>query len=317
MMARRYGLGIWLAVAVLLLTACGGPAAPGADPAAGAGGERTIRHALGETKAPANPQRVVVLDTGALVDAIALGVKPVGAALFGTSDLLGYLGAKTEGIKDIATSEEPNIEAILALQPDLIIGSKDQNEKSYQQLAQVAPTVLAAAEPGAEWKAYFRFVAEALNRQAEAERLIGDYEARVAEFQRRMGDRLAQTDVSIFRSRPEGVDIYSQQTFAGTVVREAGLSRPPGQDNMTKFSERISVELIPRLDADVIFWVERNEKEAAGGRQFREQPLWGQLEAVKAGRAHRVSWDVWVAGWNITGANLILDDLFTYLVEGR
>jgi ABC-type Fe3+-hydroxamate transport system substrate-binding protein len=30
---------------------------------------------------------------------------------------------------------------------------------------------------------------------------------------------------------------------------------------------------------------------------------------------YEVPLDVWVAGWNITGANLLLDDLFKYLVE--
>ncbi len=44
--------------------------------AQGSGEARTITHAMGETKVPANPQRVVVLDTGELDAAMTLGITP-------------------------------------------------------------------------------------------------------------------------------------------------------------------------------------------------------------------------------------------------
>lgn len=284
-------------------------------------GSRLVKHAMGEARVPASPQRVVVLDTGALANALALGTKPVGADLGGGA-FVGYLGNRVEGIQEVVgETGEPNLETILRLKPDLIIGTKALNEQIYDKLQQIAPTVLAEAHPSQEWKAYVAFVGEALGKPQEAGRLLGDYDGRIAEFKRRMGDRLTKTTVSIVRSRPEGVDLYLKKTFAGSVVAEAGLPRPPAQDRAPeKFADnfpRVSLELIPQLDGDVLFWVQRNEKEGAGMKTMMEHPLWSQLNAVKQGRVYEVRFDVWVSGWNIIGANLLLDDLFKHLVEDR
>lgn len=283
-------------------------------------GTRLVKHAMGETKVPASPQRVVVLDTGALANALALGVKPVGADLGGGA-FVGYLGDRVQGIQGVVgDTGEPNLETVLRLKPDLIIGTRTLNETIYDKLARIAPTVLAQAHPSQEWKAYLTFVGEALGKPREARELLADYDARLAEFKRRMGDRLATTTVSIVRSRPENVQVYLKGTFAGSVVAEAGLPRPPAQDRAPeKYAdnfENVSLELIPQLDAEVLFWVGRNEKEGAGIKQMIEHPLWSQLDAAKQGRVYEVPFDVWVAGWNIIGANLLLDDLFKYLVAG-
>ena len=62
------------------------------------------------------------LDTGELDSAITLGVKPVGAveAVPGMG-LPEYLGEKTRGIELVGTIEQPNLEKIAALDPDLFV----------------------------------------------------------------------------------------------------------------------------------------------------------------------------------------------------
>jgi iron complex transport system substrate-binding protein len=319
---------IVLFLAILLLVACGSSAAPsGNDSAAGASGNlsaaaanetRTIRHALGEIAVPANPQRVIVLDTGALANALALGVKPVGAVL-GNKRFVRYLGDAIADIEDLSSeSGEPDLERALALKPDLIIGTKAINEANYATLSRIAPTVLAAAQPSQQWKAYFTFVGEALGKSQQAQQLQNEYNARVAEFKRKMGERLATT-VSIVRSQPDSTQVYLKKTFVGATIEELGLQRPPSQDrapeNFVDNFENLSLELIPQLDADVIFWMQLDEQEGAGIQQAMRHPLWAQLNAVRQGRVYEVPFDVWAGGWNITGAHRLLDDLFKYLVE--
>ncbi len=289
-----------------------------AQPNEGAG-TRTVKHAMGETEVPVSPRRVVVLDIGALGNALALGVKPAGSDL-GGGQFVSYLGDRVEGIQEVVgDTGEPNLETILRLKPDLIIGTQAVNEPIDDKLARIAPTVLGEAHPSQEWKVYVTFVGEALGKPQEARQLLADYDAQVAEFRRRMGDRLGETTVSIVRSRPEAVEIYLKKTFAGSVVEEAGLRRPPAQDRAPEdFAENfqeVSLELIPRLDADVIFWMQSDKEQGAGIRKAMEHPLWSRLDAVKQDRVYEVSLDVWVAGWNIIGADRLLDDLFKYLVE--
>ena len=58
---------------------------------------RLIQHAMGETCVPKDIKRLVVLDTGELDSALALGVKPVGAVQ-AIGGFPSYLKDRTDGI---------------------------------------------------------------------------------------------------------------------------------------------------------------------------------------------------------------------------
>src|SRR3712207_1306547 len=176
-------------LALVVLIGCGTPAAPppaastapstsssldsGQTPIATeeSSGTRTVTHAMGTTDVPANPQRVVVLDTGELDSALALGVTPVGAVTaFADGEFPAYLSDHVASIQKVGTIAEPNLEAIVALNPDLIISSKLRHEDIYPQLSQIAPTVF-AERVGVVWKDNFKLHAEALGKTAEAQQV--------------------------------------------------------------------------------------------------------------------------------------------------
>lgn len=280
------------------------------------GGERVVKHAMGETAVPANPQRVVVLDTGELDSALALGVKPVGAvsATQGGS-FPSYLADRTEGITNVGTIQQPNLEAIIALKPDLILSSKLRHEAIYPQLSQIAPTVFTEAV-GVVWKENLKLHAEALGKTAEAQKLMDDYTARLDEFKVKLGDRLANTKVSTVRFLSGGkVRIYMKQSFIGTVLQDAGLPRPPAQDKDV-FAEEVSKERIPDMDGDVMFVTTFGPGDETALATFQSDPLWSQLSVVKANKVYAVPDDYWMLGIGILAANRVVDDLFVHLAQG-
>src|SRR5690554_3243888 len=78
-----------LVAGLTALTAAAGVAGASTPPSEPA---NVVVHAMGETEVPADPQRVVVLDSSFLDSAIALGVLPVGATEgFAGGGLPGYL----------------------------------------------------------------------------------------------------------------------------------------------------------------------------------------------------------------------------------
>lgn len=88
-------------------------------------------HDQGETEVPAQPQRVVVLDTPHLDTALSLGVTPVGSVQSSVDEgLPAYLGDRTEGIEIVGTIEEPDLEAVPALEPDLILSATAGTSRS-------------------------------------------------------------------------------------------------------------------------------------------------------------------------------------------
>ncbi len=305
-------LSFVLFAAVLTLAACSGAGtgSEGGDEPAG----RIVKHAMGETEIAGTPQRVVVLDTGELDSAMTLGVKPVGSveAVEGLG-FPSYLEG-TEEIENVGTIEQPNLEKIAALEPDLILSSKLRHEKIYDQLSQIAPTVFSETV-GVTWKENFELHAEALSKTEEAKRVEKEYEARIDEFRRAMGDELKETEVSVVRFTPGDTRIYQKENFIGTVLEDAGLSRPPSQDVEEFALLNVSAEFIPKMGGDVIFvTVYADEKDTAKAK-ITSDPLWQKLEAVREGRVYEVSDDLWMLGLGYTAAHGVMDDLEKYLVE--
>lgn len=118
----------------------------------------------------------VQLDTS-----VALGVIPVGTAVLSeTTGVPAYLGEKAAEIEMVGTVAAPNLEKIVALSPDLIIGTESRHGDMYEQLAAIAPTVYMATQTD-PWQDNVQFVAEALNKTDQAGELLGDYTARCEE----------------------------------------------------------------------------------------------------------------------------------------
>jgi len=298
----------------LFVTACGDDDA-GTPSAAGDDAPRTVQHAMGAAKITGTPERVVVLDTGELDSAVALGVKPVGAVEAIAGDgLPAYLGDAVEGIKLVGTIEQPNVEAIAALKPDLILSSKVRHEAIYDQLERIAPTVF-TEEVGVSWKENFALHAEALGVSDDAKRLQAEYDTKARRLSSALGDKRTATSVSLVRSVGDEVRIYLKANFLGTIVEDAGLPRPKVQDK-DEFSETATPERIPDLDGDLMI-LSRFGDDHRLLRRLQDNRLWSRLDVVQDDRVFEVPDDLWFLGIGNFAARMVLDDLRTIVVDGR
>ncbi|GAB4000445.1 iron-siderophore ABC transporter substrate-binding protein [Glycomyces albus] len=320
----RLGVAASCAAAlVLTLTACGDGGEAAAD-----GESVTVDHAMASTEVPCTPQKVVTLGQGATDTVLALGVTPVGVVKPWTDDWYEYLPGEVEEATVVGTELEPDLEAIAALQPDVILGSKLRHEAVYDQLSQIAPTVFSETI-GVAWKDNVSLWAEALCLADEGERILADYEARAQEVSDGLDDAgLGDTEASMVRFMPDQVRIYLTG-FPGTVMRDAGLERPEAQrvddwENSEQLIE-ISEERIPEMDGDVIFVMVSEKWYSGSGSQETEEnmdqwtstDLWQQLSAVQNDRVHEVNESVWNLGGGIGAANAMLDDLEEYFMGGE
>lgn len=273
---------------------------------------RTLTHDMGQTEVPAQPQRVVVLDSPHLDTALSLGVKPVGAvAVFADEGLPDYLGDRAEGIEVVGTIEEPDLEAIAALDPDLILSATVRHEGIYDQLSQIAPTVFTESS-GTDWEEGFDLVAEALGKQAAGEEALEEYGARVEQLGEELG--AAETMAAIVRFLPGETRIYGPDTFSGSVLDEVGFQLPD-LDYDEYSMAYISAEQVELLEpADAIFTTTYGAPEESTRSEVTG--LWGNLPAVQAGCQFDVADDEWMIGIGLIGAEIILDDLESHLDQG-
>lgn len=307
----------------MLISACNVGTVNRSNPSVFSSGCHMVRHLKGETCVPNNPQRVIVL--GGLDNALSLGIKPIGSD--GVDQYEFYLKEKIDGIENVGGNNAPSIEKILALKPDLIL-AEEYVAADYNALSNIAPTVLIPFEHSGQWKEVFMRHAEALGKTAEAKKVMDNYYARLEDFKQQMGTRAAETEVSIVRVYPTHVNLYLKDSFCGTVVADAGLSRPPAQ-NMTaseaktlfgnSIQHTISREKLQDADGDVIFlWTYDGQDETVQQTQAEKEklkvdPLWSTLTAVQQERVYEVP-GYWIGSGPIA-ANAVIDDLFKYLIE--
>lgn len=272
---------------------------------------RLVAHAMGETCVPENVTRVVALETGELDSAVALGVAPVGAGswLAANDPWPAYLESALQETTYVGLSDEPNLEALVALQPDLILGSRLRHEALYEQLSRIAPTVFSESV-GVVWKENLLLHGEALGRPAEAQALLDAYEARTQAFGAALGDE--RPEVSIVRFMPGEIRLYQKASFVGTVLEDAGLPRPASQA-VDDFAATITEEGVPEIGGDLIFTTVYGPDDETSYSTVTEGPLWRNLDAVQAGNVYRVPEDHWMLGIGVGAANRILDDLEAYL----
>jgi iron complex transport system substrate-binding protein len=269
---------------------------------------RVIKHAMGETCVPLNPKRTIVL--GDLDNVLALGIEPIAATRMLDGNFSSYLSDRTQKIIKVGLIGQANLEKILYLKPDLILGVT-WDKGIYDKLSYIAPTVL--IDPDLSWKNSLTFYAEVFGKKKEAQQLLDSYNKRIKSFQKMMGDRLSKTQVSVVSFWADRVHIEMQKSFCGAILKEIGLPRPSRQ-NQDKNSQNVSLEIIPKLEGDVLFVVSGSHEESLL-KQYQNHPLWSQLAAVKQGRVYEVDNDVWSGSWGIIAANRILDDLFKYLIK--
>ncbi|REK77710.1 ABC transporter substrate-binding protein [Paenibacillus paeoniae] len=313
-------------ILVLLLAACGKGETKGSNTGAGAsatpeatqqgntaGGTetRTIKDAYGDVEVPGSPSKIVVLDIGALDNLLELGVKPIGApSILTAGDPYPSYLKGTEGITNIGTVNEPNLEAIDALKPDLIIGNQDTHDGIHAQLSQIAPTVFVETL-GVTWKKNLQLYADAVNKADEGQKLLDAYGKRIEELKTALRGKDA-IEVSLFRPRADKIQVYLKETFVGTIMEDAGIVRPASQSD-AGFSKDVTEEQIADLDGDVILWFNREPDAFA---KLEQSALWATLKGAQNNAVHPVEWEYWLSGLGIQAVNKVVDDLNAFLVKG-
>jgi iron complex transport system substrate-binding protein len=308
-------LSLALAIAV---TGCGTAKSSDTPSESDNGTVRTIEHSMGKTEIKGSPQKVVILTNEGTEALLELGVKPIGAVQSWTGKpWYKHIEKDMEGVENLGTESQVNIEAIAALSPDLIIGNKMRHEKIYDQLSQIAPTVFSDTLRGA-WKTNFEFYAKVLNKEEEGKKIIEDFDAKAKAVAELAGDKL-NNKVSLVRFMPGKTRIYLGDTFSGMILKQIGFARPENQTS-DEFTLEINEERLKEADGDVIFYFTYETGDGQGNereKQWLENPLFKTLEASKNNKVYKVDDAIWNTAGGVRAANLMLEDLEAIIKDGK
>lgn len=268
---------------------------------------------------PSDPKRVVVLDASfGLGISLDVGLPVVGAPLERMSDEALKARAETAGATSTGFVTEPSLEAIVALQPDLIVGfpgSESMAAGIYPMVSQLAPALLYTS---IDWQDFYTLMAGFTGQEDEVAKDLSALDTRLADLRARMPD----TTVSVVRITSWDFQVYldSPVTYAPfEIMRQAGVQRSAYEttDDPTLSMKRPDWEELAQLDGEVLLYIVGGTNASAEDGRHEEvlaNPLWQMLPAVSAGNVHRVDHADWMEFSGIASAHRVLDDLERYVI---
>lgn len=279
--------------------------------------DREVRHAAGTTTVRADPQRIVALSGDQLDALCALGLQSrvVAAALpDGSTSQPSYLGTVVHDVPGVGSRSEPDMEAIKAANPDLILGSAALTPDDFPALSAIAPTVF-TGPPGAKWEDNLRAVGAATGRLEAANGLIDGFEK---DADKTGADNDAtHFQASVVQLTDTTMRVYGLDTFPGSVLAAVGVDRPAAQ----RFTDKPYVEIgitdtdlenspdFSAADGDIVYISFDSPAAKDRAPTVLGSDAWKKLSANRDNRVFAVNNEVWQTGEGIVAARGILADL--------
>lgn len=251
---------------------------------------RVVEDEQGQFEIATTPQRVVVLEFS-FVDALAaVGVSPIGVADDNdASRVIPAVRDLVEPWQSVGMRSQPSLEAIAILKPDLIIADAERHRSIYQDLQQIARTLLlkSRGETYHENLESARKVGVALNKQAEMELRLQLHRQSMAAYKQQLS--LKQT-IQFAVVSDKGMWLHSPVSYAGGVLTALGIASPITQPSEQAYLPT-SFELLLKTNPDWLLIGAYSHPNVVD--DWQSNPLFKLLTSAKKQRIIEVSPELW------------------------
>ncbi|MBW7475508.1 helix-turn-helix domain-containing protein [Paenibacillus oenotherae] len=287
----------------LLLAACGGTGSEDKQAAqsnnqqqAKASSEaseatRPYTDALGrQMEIPVQPRKVVVITYGGYL--LPLGLKPIGADE-------GTLEQYPEEMADVQSIGKGvgNLEAIIALEPDLIILPDYHDEATYSKYAQIAPTAAVAWGGDPDVINTLRAMGDIMNRKQEAEAWISKFEGKLQRIRDQIDITIKPGSTAITFILYQGEFLLGGKggTLGKLIYEDYGFQMPEQFKKYADGGTALSIEQFADQQTD-FFFTQMTEEEMGQLEETLKEPVYQTIPAVRNNRIINVTRDKWNYG---------------------
>lgn len=247
---------------------------------------RVITYLDKEYEVPAKVERIVITGTmESMEDALVLDVKPVGAISVGGKfpEMFAPIVGEAQSIGE---KTQPDLEAIVKLEPDVILGTSKFPEETMEKLNLIAPT-FPVSHISTNWEANLELLGQLTGKEREAAAAIEAYNRKLEEGKAKVAEVVEGKTVVAIRIRQGNLFIYPESVFFNPVLyTDLGFAVPePVQ--LAKAQENISLEQFSELNPDYIFLqfsVDENADHPKALEELQANPIWNSITAVKEGK---------------------------------
>jgi iron complex transport system substrate-binding protein len=200
--------------------------------------------------------------------------------------LVGRPGSRllnqSQGLNNIPRVSEgqtlPNLEKIVALKPDLVIGAEEIHDNTLQKLQQLGVATLTTKTDS--WSAL-----EALTKNL-AKSINADPEPLLKKYQTLLEQKPTTNPSTLILVSRQPILAPNKDSWAGDMLVQFNgkniAAQLQGEGPMSGYIT-LSAEKILQADPEIIILIENNDKIL---NQFKSQPFWSGLKAVKNNRVY-------------------------------
>ena len=272
-------------------------------------------------------KKVVVLEWTYAEDLLAVGVQPAGMA-----DIEEYHNwvnidvELSEDVVNVGGRQEPNLEAIAALEPDLIIGTSFRHDGMIADLEKIAPTVIFNPYPEdekmdlyQEMITTFNEIAKAVDKKDEAKQVLADLDVKYEEAKTTIDNAGLKTKDVVLTLAYTGaqapeIRVFTPNSMASIMLEKIGLNNIHIPDQFELYgSSTYNVEGLTKYeDANYLYIVQNDDN--IYEKQLKDNAVWKNLNFVKEDRLYDLGGDTWLYGGPLS-AETLLDKITSTMVS--
>lgn len=284
---------------------------------------RVVPAANGDIEVSGTPERIAVMEYELVEHLQTVGLTPAGASERDSVNNWVNLPVQMgEEVVDLGTRDEPDMEAIIVLEPDLILAAHPRQDAVIEQLEAIATTVqLETYSPrftptGDETsldhaKTVLRGVALATNTVEIAEQKIAEFDT----FMSACAGRISQIGYegqpyvygSLQLSADGTINLFTDLSRVAGTISALGLTNAIVlEDNPGGHFYQISLEQVGTLPEDILFFYSVNEAVLDTINETLESEAWKSSSFVQNGGVISLGTpNIWTAGGLITMTNMV------------
>lgn len=256
---------------------------------------------------PAPATKVVGLEWGVVENLVTVGVMPVGVA-----DTKGYTtwvtAAKLDpSVKDVGTRGEASVDAIVALNPDLVIVTTDESASTISQLEKAVPVLVVrgadAKNPLAQLRTNLELIASAVGKTEQAKTVLADFDKALADGKQKIADASkAGGTFTMADGYKQGstisIRMFTSGAVLGAVGAELGLKNGwTGAGDKDYGLAPTDIEGLTKLkDGDFLYIASTTDGGDVFGGDLAKNAIWKNLPFVQSDRVHRLPDGIWMFG---------------------
>ena len=234
---------------------------------------------------PKDPQKIAVLSNSVLSMLYAVDGKAISRV--STTDALP---PEIEALPVLGQTANINMEQLLGLNPDLVLGLENQHKKYESQLqSSKIPTVLINYDGIKDNVPLIKFLGALTNHEDKATSLANTYESNINKVKDTVKAQ-QPVRVAVLRATGKGVTAETDAAITASMVKDLGMTNVVSthlDKTTTDKTVPYSLETLAADDPDIIFVVTMGKEEEitkAMKKAMTDNPAWANLKAVQNNR---------------------------------